>query len=103
MNDTPDSGALKPLVQDTNLKDAFRHRKFDKGGYEGTYGSCGPKNKIDFLLLSPALYSKIQKGGVFRTGMWPGSRPPRWKAYPEVTKSAQAASDHAAVWVELNV
>lgn len=102
-NDTPDSHALKPLLEDTTLKDAFTHERFDNGGYPGTYGSCTAANKIDYLLLSPELFLTVKAGGVFRKGMWPGSRPVRWEVYPEVTKKENAGSDHAAVWVDLDI
>lgn len=102
-NDTPDSDALKPLLEDSTLKDAFTHERFDDGGYPGTYGSCTAANKIDYLLLSPALFLKVTAGGVLRKGMWPGVRPVRWETYPQLTKKINAGSDHAAVWVDLDI
>jgi endonuclease/exonuclease/phosphatase family metal-dependent hydrolase len=103
LNDTPDSDALKPLLGDTTLKDAFTHKRFDDGGYPGTYGSCTATNKIDYLLLSPELFLKVKAGGVYRKGMWPGSRQVRWETYPEIIKKENAGSDHAAVWVDLDI
>ena len=44
-----------------------------------------------------------KRGGVFRRGLWPGSRPKRWDVYPELTAERQGASDHAAVWVDLDI
>lgn len=101
LNDTPQSQPLAPLIQATDLKDVFEHPLFDDGGYPGTYGLCNAKNKIDYILLSPALWQRVQGGGVLRKGMWPGSKPARWETYPELTKPHQAASDHAALWVDL--
>ncbi|MES2888126.1 MAG: endonuclease/exonuclease/phosphatase family protein [Pseudomonadota bacterium] len=103
LNDTPSSAALAPLLKGTNLKDAFEHPAFDDGGYPGTYGSCGLSNKIDYVLLSPALFDKIQAGGVWRKGMWPGTRPPRWEVYDELDQPQNAGSDHAAVWVDIDL
>lgn len=103
LNDTPDSDPLAPLVQHTDLKDVFTHELFDDGGYPGTYGSCKAVNKIDYILLSPALFERVQAGGVMRQGMWPGSRPKRWDTYPELTDEKHAASDHAALWVDLDL
>ncbi|AJO78208.1 endonuclease/exonuclease/phosphatase family protein [Pseudomonas chlororaphis] len=100
-NDTPDSAPLAPLLQDTDLKDAFVHPAFDDGGYPGTFDTCKAANKIDYLLLSPALFATVSAGGVWRKGMWPGSRPQRWDVYPELDKKENAGSDHAAVWVDL--
>ncbi|WP_437616455.1 endonuclease/exonuclease/phosphatase family protein [Erwinia sp. V71] len=100
-NDTPDSKPLAPLLQDTDLKDIFTHERFDDGGYPGTWGRCTAASKIDYILLSPALWQKVEKGGVWRKGMWPGVRPVKWETYPELLKPVNAASDHAAVWVDL--
>jgi len=102
-NDFPDSEPLKPLLTGTDLKDISTHPKFDNGGFEGTFGACGPKNKIDYILLSPALFRKVKDGGIFRKGVWPGVRPPKWEAYPNMTKPIHAASDHAAIWAELDL
>lgn len=102
-NDTPGSAALEPLLRQTDLKDAFAHPAFDDGGFPGTFGSCSAANKIDYLLLSPALHAAVTAGGVFRKGLWPGVRPRKWEAYEELKKPQNAGSDHAAVWVDLDV
>ncbi|MGJ7489091.1 endonuclease/exonuclease/phosphatase family protein [Variovorax sp. ZT4R33] len=102
-NDTPASAALAPLLQHTDLKDAFEHPTFDDGGFPGTYGSCTAGNKIDYLLLSPELFAKVIGGGVLRKGMWPGVRPKRWETYDELNRPQNAGSDHAAVWVDIDL
>lgn len=102
LNDTPGSAALKPLV-DSDMKDAFDHPAFDQGGHAGTYGSCTASNKIDYLFLSPKLYGAVKAGGVFRKGMWPGVQPKKWEAYAELEHPRDAASDHAALWVDLDI
>jgi endonuclease/exonuclease/phosphatase family metal-dependent hydrolase len=101
LNDTPESEPLAPLLKETDLTDAFQHAEFDDGGYPGTYGSCLPRNKIDYLLLSPNLFNNVTAGGVIRTGMWPGVRPKKWDVYPELQRPEEAGSDHAALWVEI--
>jgi len=103
LNDTPDSAPLSRLVAGTSLIDVFQHDSFDDGGYPGTYGSCGASSKIDFMLLSPGLYDRVQGGGVFRKGMWPGVRPRKWEVYEEIGRPEDAASDHAALWVDLDI
>lgn len=103
LNDTPASDPLRPLVQQGGVTDALDHPAFDRGGYEGTYGLCNPGNKIDYMLLSSKLYDKVEKGGVIRTGMWPGSKPKRWETYEELKRPQDAASDHAALWVDLDI
>jgi hypothetical protein len=56
--------------------------------------------------LSPELAARVTRGGLFRRGLWgraTNANPPAdWKIYPEITASVHAASDHAAVWVDLD-
>jgi len=73
----------------------------------GTFQSCTLTNRLGYLLLSPELAATVTAGGVFRKGLW---GPPKnvdparlWEIYPEITAAKQAASDHAAVWVDLDV
>lgn len=103
LNDTSESAPLAPLLTDTDLTDIFRHPKFNDGGYPGTHDLCNPSDKLDYLLFSPELYRRVEKGGVWRKGMWPGVRPSRWDVYSEITRPEDAASDHAAIWVDLDV
>lgn len=103
LNDTPDSDPLAPLLKHTDLKDVFEHPAFDNGGYPGTYGLCNAGNKIDYILLSPKLYQRVQAGGVMRQGMWPGARPKRWETYDDLDDPKNAASDHAALWIDLDL
>jgi endonuclease/exonuclease/phosphatase family metal-dependent hydrolase len=103
-NDYPGSAPLKPLLEGTDLKDVSLLPGFDDGGLPGTFETCRTlKDKIDFLLLSPALVPRVRAGGLWRMGMWPGSRPPRWPAYDSIKSEVQAASDHAAIWADLEL
>jgi endonuclease/exonuclease/phosphatase family metal-dependent hydrolase len=102
LNDTPGSRPLKPLIEETTLKDASRHPGFDWGERRGTYG--GGNQQIDYMLLSPELYKAIEAGGVNRKGIWHGPRTRNpWQMLPTLTQEIEAASDHAAIWVELNL
>lgn len=103
LNDTPDSAPLAPLLGTTDLRDAFLHPSFDDGGFPGTFGSCGKRDKIDYLLLSPAIFNRVIGGGVERRAMWPGVRPKRWDVFPELEEERDAGSDHAAIWVDLDL
>ena len=102
-NDTPDSDPLSPLVGKTDLKDIFTHPNFEDDGHPGTFGLANKSNKIDYVLLSPRLFEKVERGGVFRTGVWPGVKPKRWEVYDELARPEDAASDHAAVWADVDV
>jgi endonuclease/exonuclease/phosphatase family metal-dependent hydrolase len=102
-NDTPASAPLAPLLAQTDLKDVFELGNFDNGGRPGTFGGSTAANKIDYILMSPALFATATGGGIFRKGMWPGVQPPKWPKFPEITREAEAASDHGAVYVDLNI
>jgi endonuclease/exonuclease/phosphatase family metal-dependent hydrolase len=102
LNDTPDSDPLEPLVADTDLTDAGAHDDFEWGERTGTYE--GGKDQIDYLLLSPALDELYDGGGVSREGIWHGPRVKNpWTMLPTLEKPEQAASDHAAIWVDLKI
>ncbi|WPZ00055.1 hypothetical protein [Christiangramia sp. OXR-203] len=102
---------LMPLLQETNLSDITRHHsfnvEFDKGIDAGYY-SLGAYQKgvnikqKDYLLLSPELFAKLKKCGLNRRGVWPEKRP-MWSIYPNIQRKNQAASEHPAVWVELDI
>ena len=86
--------------------DAFSLPQFDVGPRAGTWQSCGLRDRLDYIFLSPDLAARVTRGGVFRRGLWGRStnnNPPEdWEIYPEITASVHAASDHAAVWVDLD-
>lgn len=103
-NDTPTSDPLRPLLgSGSDLKDVFTHPQFAGDGRPGTYGNGTASNKFDYLLLSPALWSKVTAAGVHRLGVWGGTNGTIFPHYPEMTEPVHAASDHAAVWADLNV
>ena len=103
LNDTPDSSPLKPLIRETDLKEISDHPLFDTGEFpgKGTFGLGNDSNKIDYLLLSPALFDRITACGLFRKGAWPGINPQRWTVYEELEKEIHVASDHHVVWCEI--
>jgi hypothetical protein len=49
------------------------------------------------------LFAKARKGGIFRTGVWGGKNGDMWSHYPEMKKASDAASDHAAIWADIDV
>lgn len=103
LNDTPDSQPLDPLIRSSDLKDIAEHPSFMHDGHPGTYQNGAARDKIDYILLSPALYSRLQQGGYWRRGVWGRNKKPLWDVYPEMTTSYHAASDHAAVWCDVDV
>jgi len=111
-NDTPDSAPLQPLLKDTDLRDVSKHQNFDVGEFNvpqgnnnrgiGTFGLGNDNQKIDYILLSPVLSDRVTSAGLFRKGAWPGSRPKRWEVYEQLTEEVHAASDHHAIWVNID-
>jgi len=103
-NDTPDSAPLAPLVGNgSNLRDIFTHPKFQADGRAGTFGNGAASEKIDYILLSPELFKLVARAGVFRKGVWGGKNGDLFPHFPEMTSAIHAASDHAAIFVDLNV
>ena len=104
LNDTPDSAPLAPLLADGSaLRDVSTHPNYQNDGRRGTFGNGTKSDKIDYILLSPVLFDKVATAGVFRKGVWGGKNGTLWPIYPEMTKQVHAASDHAAIWVDLNL
>lgn len=108
LNDTPDSNELQPLLN-TSLEEVTNHPAFTEFEFNastndrgiGTFGTGADSQKIDYILLSPALWAKVQRGGIFRKGVYTASG--RWEMYDELTKPHYAASDHHGIWVDLDL
>ncbi|GIE99368.1 endonuclease/exonuclease/phosphatase family protein [Paractinoplanes rishiriensis] len=103
LNDTPDSEPLAPLLTGTDLRDISTHPAFDDNGRPGTYGYCTARNKLDYVLLSPALFGAATGGGIFRRGVWGGRRGRLWPIYETMTAAVHAGSDHAAIYADLDL
>jgi endonuclease/exonuclease/phosphatase family metal-dependent hydrolase len=103
LNDTPASDPLKPLLQDTDLRDIATHPSFSSDGRPGTYANGTESQKIDYVLLSPALYSHVTGGATFRQGVWGGKNGTLFPHYPTMTSSVHAASDHAAIYADVDI
>lgn len=103
LNDTPDSEALAPLLTNSGFRDIAEHPSYDSGGFPGTYQQCSARDKIDYILLSPAMFERVQQCGIWRKGVWGTNKTPKWEVYPEMTSSYHAASDHGALWVDIDV
>jgi endonuclease/exonuclease/phosphatase family metal-dependent hydrolase len=103
LNDTPESEPLAPLLKGTDLRDISTHPAFEDNGRPGTYGYCTARNKLDYVLLSPALYATAIGGGIQRRGVWGGKRGTLWPIYDTMTSPVHAGSDHAAIYADLSL
>ena len=104
LNDFRTASPIQPLFTNTGLKDISDHQLFDNGGYVGTYGRQGVKEKFDYVLLSPDLFSKVSGGGVCRLGVWGKNKSaPKWEIFDTLERPEDAASDHAAIYADVNL
>jgi len=99
----PNLAAL--FENDSPLIDCYSLPGFDFGPRPGTFDSCGLRNRLDYLFISKSLEASVIGGAVFRKGLWGDriTRPTAWETYPEITRSVEQASDHGAVYVDLNI
>jgi hypothetical protein len=88
------------------LVEAYALPAFDPGPRRGTFQSCGIRNRLDNVLVSQDLAGLVVGGGIERRGLWgtPANvdPPAQWDTYPQITVAHQAASDHAAIYVDIN-
>ena len=103
LNDTPGSAPLRPLLEGTDLRDVSVHPDFRGDGRPGTYGNGTASQKIDYVLLSPALFERTVGGSVFRRGVWGGKDGTLFPHYDTMTSPVHAASDHAALWADVDL
>src|SRR5918994_2163205 len=110
-NDTPDSTPLQPLLNGSDLKDVSKHGNFKVGEFNvppsnentgiGTFDLGNDNDKIDYILLSPALFDRVTSAGLFRQRAGAGFAPKRWEVYEQLTEEVHAASVHHAIWVNI--
>ena len=104
MNDTPDSGAMSPLLTVADLYDALELQFGPDTDRRWTYRYSGRNQQIDYLLVSKPLKEAFVAAGVERRGIWgietvvPGVRP-----FKAVDQRTHAASDHGGVWAEFTL
>ncbi|PYR26012.1 MAG: endonuclease/exonuclease/phosphatase [Acidobacteria bacterium] len=103
-NDTPDAAPLAPLLaHESNLRDVSVHPKYQDDGRPGTFANGTKSQKIDYILLSPELFDQVENAEVFRKGVWGGKNGDLFEHFVEMKKPVDAASDHAVLFVDLNI
>jgi endonuclease/exonuclease/phosphatase family metal-dependent hydrolase len=91
-----------PLLRGTDLRDVQSLPVWRDDGLPGTFGPGTLGTKFDYVLLSPALQEVARKAGAERSGVFDSRAKPRWEMLDGLTDRT-AASDHAAIWVELEL
>jgi endonuclease/exonuclease/phosphatase family metal-dependent hydrolase len=97
LNDTPTSTALASLFTD-GFQDVMSHPSYPTDR-PGTFQTGRPHQKLDYLLMSPQLRTKLRDTGIERRGSY---HPSVWTPFDTVTKAVEEASDHHLVWADFD-
>ncbi|MDD5222451.1 MAG: endonuclease/exonuclease/phosphatase family protein [bacterium] len=104
LNEMPDESPMDPLLRKgSDLTDIMTHPKFIGDGRPGTHGNGTKSAKLDYILMSPKLSEKVTNGGLERRGVWGGKNGTLFPHIPTIEMEMDAASDHAALWAEIDV
>jgi len=93
--------SIGPLLKHPELVDVLG----TLGNDDWTYSYRGKEQRLDYLLCSRALATRLQNVGIERRGMWNlkkitgGAQKP----FPEVNGPTTAASDHAGVYADFTL
>jgi len=103
-NENPDLPPMDALLREgSDLTDIMTHAKFVGDGRPGTFGNGTASGKLDYILMSPKLAEKVVQGGIERRGVWGGVNGTLFPHLPTIKSAKDAASDHAALWAELDI
>ncbi|WP_405582332.1 endonuclease/exonuclease/phosphatase family protein [Streptomyces sp. NBC_01092] len=98
LNDFPDSEPIA-VLRDTGLRDVMDHPAYH-GKLHGTHGQCkGEQDKLDYLMLPPSLWKEVQHVGLETRGISAKGI----DHFDTVKTRADAASDHAALYADLEL
>lgn len=104
LNSPPDEPSLDPLIREgSTLTDVTVHPDFENDGRPGTFGNGTKSSKFDYILMSPKLSSKVIKGKIERRGVWGGKHGTLFPHLDTIRVKSDAASDHAALQVDLDI
>jgi endonuclease/exonuclease/phosphatase family metal-dependent hydrolase len=92
--------SLAPLLSHTNLQDVMSLPQYSDSTLPGTFHYCNAQDKLDYVLLPPALVANVSAVGVERRGIYVAKK---WQLFDTVTDATSGASDHGCLWVDLTV
>ena len=99
LNDFLASPPIK-LLLDAGLREAMTHESYGANP-PGTHGTGKrDEQKLDYLMFSPELWELVTNVGVERRGVW---APRTFPSFATVTSKADQASDHAALFADLDL
>ena len=102
LNDIPNEPALAPLYDPAlGLIDIMTHTRFVPDGRPGTHGNGTASAKLDYIFMTSELATAVVTGGIERRGVWGGKHGTLFPHLATIQNAKDAASDHAALWVEL--
>jgi endonuclease/exonuclease/phosphatase family metal-dependent hydrolase len=97
LNDTPDSPALASLFTG-GFQDVMSHSSYPTDR-PGTYETGLPSQKLDYLIMSQQLQTKLRATGIERRGSY---HPRTWAPFDTVTREVEEASDHHLLWADFD-
>ncbi len=111
LNEGPKQGSTQAVNllnlynNNSPLVDCYSLPYFQVGKKPGSFDSCGITDRFDYIFISQSLQPHFTNGGLFRKGLWGSrkTRPTDWITYEEITKSVEQASDHAAIFIDLDI
>jgi endonuclease/exonuclease/phosphatase family metal-dependent hydrolase len=104
LNSSPDERPMDRLIREgSKLTDIMVHPKFECDGRPGTHGNGTMSSKFDYILMSPKLSDKVIKGKIERRGVWGGKNGTLFPHMETIKVKVDAASDHAALQVDLDI
>ena len=103
LNDCPERNPLQPLIGDgSKLVDVMKEPILLVMVVWAHIGNEEPAIRLT-ILMSPKLLAKVRQGGIERRGVWGGKNGTLFPHFPEIQEKINAASDHAALWVDLDL
>jgi endonuclease/exonuclease/phosphatase family metal-dependent hydrolase len=99
---------LTPLFDPNGpLVEVYSLPAFDAGPRPGTFQRCGIRERLDYIFVSRDLAALVVNGGLERRGLWGGptniNPPAQWAIYPDISAPEHAASDHAAIFIDITL
>lgn len=99
LNDSMASAPIR-LLLDAGLREAMTHDSYGDRP-PGTHGTGKrDEQKLDYLMFSPELWPRVREVGVERRGIW---APRTFESFHTVTSKTDQASDHAALFADVDL